>query len=127
MKSADNDSSTANRAASLRALVELQIGLGAAITGLARFPWDCAEELVTLTRVDLIRMLNKYLSGELTADDWQRWAEALEGRDDVGFDSESSELLKEFIFQSATPEIFEALTPQLAARWLMRLDEDAKS
>lgn len=123
MKSAGSESGTSDRAAALRALVELKTGLGAAITGLARFPWDCAEELVTLTRVDLIRVLNRYLRGDLTADDWQRWAEALEGRDDLGFDPESSELLKEFIFKSATPEIFEALTPQLADWWLSRLDE----
>lgn len=122
MKPAENGSSTADRTAALRALVQLQIGLGAAITGLARFPWDCAEELVTLTCEDLIRVLNKYLSGEITAYDWERWADTLEGRDDVGFDEDSRELIKEFIFQSATPEIFEPLTPLLASKWLLRLN-----
>lgn len=112
----------ANRAQALRALVQLRGELGAAITALALYPWDSSDELVKVTRNDLVRVLNAYLNGDLTARDWGRWADALEGRDDIGFDEGSDELIKEFIFESATPELFEPLTPQLARRWLSRLE-----
>jgi hypothetical protein len=122
MRSPDNESLIADRTRALRALVQLQGELGAAITALAPYPWDSVDELVTVTRNDLVRVLRGYLNGELTARDWERWAEALEGRDDIGFDEGSGELIKEFIFESATPEIFEPLTPQLAREWLSRLE-----
>jgi len=126
MVNADNSTAREGRTAALRALVRLETTPRAAITALARYSWDADEDLMILTLADLRRMLNKYLNAELTEDEWQLWAEALEGRDDVGFDEESGELVKEFIFQSATPEIFEPLTPLLARRWLSRLGQDSQ-
>lgn len=121
MINADNSAAKEGRTAALRALIRLETAPRAAITALAGYGWDAGEDLVILTPADLKRMLAKYLNSELTEDEWRLWAEALEGRDDVGFEEESEELVKEFIFQSATPEIFEPLTPLLARKWLSRL------
>ncbi|NIL61431.1 hypothetical protein [Salinispora arenicola] len=122
MVSGDNSAAREARAAALRALIKLDMTPGAALTALAGYGWDSGEDLVMLTTTDLRRMLHRYLGGELTEDEWQLWAEALESRDDIGFDDETAEVIKEFIFQSATPEIFEPLSPLLARRWLSRLD-----
>ena len=122
MVSADNSTAREARTATLRALIKLETATGAALTALAGYGWDSGEDLIILTTTDLKRILNRYLGGELTEDEWQLWAEALEGRDDVGFEGETGELIKEFIFQSATPEIFEPLSPLLARKWLSRFD-----
>jgi hypothetical protein len=122
MVSADNSTAREARAAALRALIKLDMAPGAALTALAGYDWDSGEDLIILTTTDLKRMLHRYLDGGLTEEEWQLWAEVLEGRDDVGFDDETGEMIKEFIFQSATPEIFEPLSPLLARKWLSRLD-----
>lgn len=123
MTNADNGEAGEGRAATLRALVRLEVDPRTAKTALARYGWDAGEDLIILTPTDIALMLNRYLNAELTDGDWQLWAETLEGRDDVGFDEESGELIKEFLFQSAAPEIFEPLTPSLARRWLSRLGQ----
>jgi hypothetical protein len=50
-------------------------------------PWDSDEELVTLTPEHLARMLERFLSGDLTSSDLDRRANAIEGRDDIGVPS----------------------------------------
>jgi hypothetical protein len=89
-----------------------------AVERLREFPWDSDDELVTMTRADGISCLDLYLTGSITADDVNVWAEALEGRDDVAFDTE---LLSELLFELANPEITEPLSENLAQRWQRRL------
>ncbi|MGI5213374.1 hypothetical protein [Plantactinospora sp. CA-290183] len=101
----------------LRDLIELRLPLGEATAALARFPWDSDAELVALTRADALRLLRRYLDGDVTAVDCQRWAEALERRDDVGLEPGFEDLLKELLFETATPALFGDLTPALAATW----------
>jgi len=130
MTSADNDSEAVDgdvrgsRTAALRALVELQVTPRAAIATLSSYNWDSPDDLVILAPGDIVRLLNKYLRSEITSEDWRLWAEALEGRDDIGFSEESGDIVKEFIFQSATSEIFEPLTDSLARAWISRLSGD---
>jgi hypothetical protein len=88
-----------------------------AAAALADFPWDSDEELVELTRSDAVRLLNAYADHVLSADDCRRWAEALEGRDDVGLQAGAEDALKDLLFELSTPEITEPLTPQRARHW----------
>jgi hypothetical protein len=88
-----------------------------AAAALADFPWDSDEELVELTRSDAMRLLNAYSDHVLSADDCRRWAEALEGRDDVGLQAGAEDALKDLLFELSTPEITEPLTLQRAQHW----------
>lgn len=105
------------RRAAVRDLVELRVPVQRAVDALARFEWDSDEELHTLTRADALRLLERYQRHELTAEDCQLWAEALEGRDDLGLEDGFEDKLKEFLFEIATPELTKPLTPQSACRW----------
>lgn len=114
-----NDSiSTDERAKVLRDLIALRVPPAQASAALARFGWDSEDELVTLTRADVLRVLRDYAAGRLTAQDVTRWAEALEGRDDVGREAGYEEPLTEFLYEAATPEVAGALTPEFAQRWI---------
>jgi hypothetical protein len=119
----DDRDTTASRAQALQSLVELRTPLDDAIAELAHFEWDSDEDLATLTRADALRLLDRYLQHTMTADECQRWADALEGRDDLGFETGSEDLIKEFLFQIATPELAEPLTKEFAERWLGRLSK----
>lgn len=60
---------------------------------LSKFSWDLDEELVVLTKEEMIMTLNKYISGEISLSTLEKWAEALEVRDDVGYEKEVHEMV----------------------------------
>ncbi|HEY0806159.1 MAG TPA: hypothetical protein VGD84_13880 [Pseudonocardiaceae bacterium] len=113
----DSRSASEERAKVLRDLITRRVPVAEASAALARFGWDSDDELVTLTRADVLRVLRDYAGGRLTAEDIARWAEALEGREDVGREAGFDEPLTEFLFEAATPEVAGPLTPESAQRW----------
>lgn len=88
---------------------------------LATFGWDSEEELVTVNRSDVSKMLEDYVAGRRSESDVRAWAEAIEGRDDIGLAAADEEVLRDTIFELANPELSHALTPLLAQRLLRRL------
>ena len=75
----------------------------------------------TGARADALRVLRGYTNGTLSSEDVQRWAEALEGREDLGREAGFEEPLTEFLFEIATPELAGPLTPELAQHWMTTL------
>jgi len=87
---------------------------------LATFEWDSEQELVTVDRSDVSKILEEYVTGRRSASDVRAWAEAIEGRDDVGLAGADEDVLRETIFELANPELSHALTPLLAQHLLRR-------
>ncbi len=88
---------------------------------LATFGWDSEVELVTVCCSDVRKMLEDYIAGRRSGSDVRAWAEAIEGRDDVGLAAADEEVLRDTIFELANPELSHALTPLLAQQLLRRL------
>jgi len=109
------------RIAALRDLVEMRIPVVESIEALSRFDWDSDDELVILVSGDALRVLNGYLSGTLSREEVEQWADALEVRDDVGREPEFEEELGELLFQLATPDVAGELVPDLAKEWIEKL------
>ena len=105
------------RASVLRDLVEFRVPVAQAAAAMAMFPWDSERELVTFTRADGLRAIARLARGVATGADLRAWAEALEGRDDVGLEPGAEGVLKDFLFALATPELEGELTPEAAANW----------
>ncbi len=105
----------------LQSLVEMDRSLDSVLGELAGVAWDSEEELVTLQPAHVIEILIRFQSARLGAEDVERWANAIEGRDDIGFADESRALLKETIFDLANPDLQGALTTEAAARLVERL------
>ena len=57
-----------------------------------------------------MRIIDRFLAGNITAAQLQEWAENLEVREDVAFDEKNAELLDDIFFRIATPMINEPLT-----------------
>jgi hypothetical protein len=98
-----------NRAQILRDLIELTRPVAVLRREPAELPRDSAE----LAQVDPARVTmvpNRYLSRDLSQETIAQWADALEGRDDVGYDKRIADVLSEL----ASPEINGALTPERA-------------
>ena len=113
--------STADRQRILRSLLEADQPLERVLRDLAEVPWDGDEELVTLRPAQVIETLNRFRTHRLDANEVETWANAIEGREDIGLDEGSQELLKEAIFELANPELQGALTDKTAQRWIERL------
>ena len=99
------------RIKALQDLIELREPIPVAISRLRHFSWDSDAELVTLRGSDLIQILDKYLQGELSSTDVEEWAEALEGRDDIGYESRLSDTLRQIVFELANPLLTTPIGP----------------
>lgn len=101
-------------------LIELRRPLGAAIAAVKELPWDSDVEIVLLARANAVALLQRYLRGELGAADLERWADAIEGREDIGSEQGHEELLRAFVFETANPALAEHISDGYARRWLER-------
>jgi hypothetical protein len=66
---------------------------------------------VTLTCGHIDSILDRYLRGTLRANDVQRWADAVEGRDDIQYCEAQESEIAEVLFRLSSPEITGALSP----------------
>jgi len=65
--------------------------------------------------------LRRFKSGGLSAQQAESWANVIEGREDIGVESDNRELLNEAIFDLANPDLQGSLTTAAAERWIERL------
>ena len=105
----------------LNDLIQHRASVTDATEQLAEFPWDSDDELVILTRPDVLATLAKLLRDNLSADDVERWADVLEVRDDVGLESAHEHVLRQFLYEASTPETEGPLTAEWAEAWVLRL------
>jgi len=99
------------RAEILRELVRFEKSTAPLKSELGSFGWDwVGEPLVILQKNDLLRIIDRFLNGDISAVQLQEWAENLEVRDDVRFDEREKDLLDAVFFRIATPFINEPLT-----------------
>jgi hypothetical protein len=109
------------RRLALEDLLGLRTPVHDALRRLGSYPWDSDVALVTFTRSDAERVLAELTEGRVTGELCSEWANALEGRDDVGLEPGSEDLLKDFLFEAANPEITRPLSPAWARQWRARL------
>lgn len=88
---------------------------------LSKYPWDSHAELVVVGPEHVGAVLAGYLAGTMSAEDVEGWANALEGRDDIGFEKASAHEIKEMIHALANPLLTERLDGQVATRMLHRI------
>ncbi len=50
----------------------------------------------------------------------ETWADAIEGREDIGFEPGHEETLSQFVFETANPCLAEDLTDRSALSWIER-------
>ena len=91
-------------------------------TALAAFPWDSDTELAFFSVGHAANLLKRFVTGNTTASEVENWANAVEGRDDIGFESANEQLLREFVHELANPLITRPLTPERAIELLKKIE-----
>lgn len=79
---------------------------------LSSFGWDSQEDLVVITREQILKTLNKFIEGQISELDLEEWSEAIECREDISFDKNHREVISEIIFELANPKIAGDLTKE---------------
>ena len=96
--------------AAIQALIDLRGTVDDAIADASAFPSVVLTPPVTLTCASVGSVLDRYLGGELTASDLERWADALEGRDDVEYHLGREVVVADVLFRLSSPAINEPLS-----------------
>lgn len=109
------------RVALLNSLVRLDAPVEGLAARLSAFGWDSDQELVTLTRDHAVSVLRRFLAKECPGAEVEAWANAIEGRDDIGYEPAVANVLRELLFELANPSLTRALTFSSAQQWLLRL------
>ena len=102
----------------LHTVLRMSVGYTDEIKNLQLENWDVEKPLVILTSNILQMLLRKYILGEINASELQYWAEFVELRDDIGYEEKNEDVLREVIFELATPEINRVLSLSLAEEFL---------
>jgi hypothetical protein len=103
-----------DRAQLLRALIDYELPIEPVLADLRSFGWDAPNPLVVLNREDIVRILDRYLAGELGAAEVTDWAELVECRDDIASPGDDEDVLSDAVFRLANPNLTDDVTPELA-------------
>lgn len=106
----------------LNALLNLEPGIEETYSALANMAWDCPMELVTLRAQHVASVLGRFIDGKIDSECVERWANAIESREDVAFDSAQEESLRHILFELANPELSQPLSRQTATEFLEALN-----
>ncbi len=109
------------RRVALEDLIHLRGSVADTLKRLRVFDWDSARNLVTLSPATVIEVLERYLSGDVTAEEIEKWADGIEVREDIAFPPLFDTVMKELFFELANPEIDRPLSPETARGWSERL------
>lgn len=119
-----NPKSEMDRRTLLKDLIAYRRPTHAVLEDLRRFPWDCDKPLLELTAVDLLAMLYQFCRHECSADDMELWADAIECRDDFGYDATS--VTGSILHELANPLITQPLSLSRAWDLISRLRESGE-
>jgi hypothetical protein len=109
-----NADETSRHSGILTDLIELRVPLSDGVAAVRTLPWDSAVDLVVIARSHLIRLLQRYLDGSLSAAEIDAWANAVESREDIGLDARDEATLHRFIFELANPSLSEPISRRYA-------------
>lgn len=110
-----------NRQQLITALVTFSEPIDPIIRELLTYSWDSDETLITLTPHIIIDILKRFENNELSAEDVNKWANAVELREDIAIEADSEDMVKQAIYLLANPEINLPIDHQLATRLMVNL------
>ena len=111
------------RAEILQKLVLFDEPVDPLVSALRQYPWDWIEEepLVRITALQILNVIDRFLSVKISAQQLEDWAENLECREDVGFDEKHEVVLGDVLFRMANPLLNEPLNGPVVAEMRTRI------
>ena len=94
----------------LQALLTFDEQLNLIAQELAQLEWDYEGEPVLVAPLHIVSILNRFLSNQLNAKQVEEWANMIECREDLDYESENQKQLEQVIYELANPELEGPLT-----------------
>lgn len=110
-----------SRADILNDIVHLSAPLLDSIGLLRQFDWDSENALVTVTPNDIVKILQQFIDSQLSQQDVEAWANAIEGRDDIAYEGNHKDAINDVIFSMANPELTESMSIKFANELIDKL------
>jgi hypothetical protein len=111
-----------DRVALINSLLEFSTPLINIFEKLKKISWDYDGYGVELKQSHLSSVLQRYVAGDLSATDIEDWANSIEGRDDIRFETSNEQLFEEIIYELANPILTQALNPERGRKILELLN-----
>jgi hypothetical protein len=105
----------------LQSLVTLSAPLSDIRQQLRDLKWDSDDEYI-VTKADILAVLYKAASRQVSEQDLSDWAELIEGRDDIGFSDLDADNLKKVIYEAANPTLFGKPSANIKS-WILLLSK----
>ncbi|MCG9881828.1 MAG: hypothetical protein MH472_14630 [Bacteroidia bacterium] len=93
--------------------------LGTIQEELSIFAWDCNTPIVILTNTEIKEVFENYLNDNISNEELEDWANAIEMREDIGFDPDK---IKEIIFNIANPILTESISKEKIELYIANLN-----
>jgi len=104
----------------LRELISYRLPIEKTLENLSYYGWDCEFPLVTLTKSDVVSIMQRYLSGGITEQQLTDWADLVECREDIEYPTQDENLIASIIFRLANPNLNEEITSPLVESILVK-------
>lgn len=111
----------------LNALVNFDQPLSTILPILKTFSWDSSEAIITLKKEHLIDVLDRYLNNALSVTDLENWADAIECREDIAYETDYEAIINDIIFDLANPTLNDPLSPKLIEQYISQLSNSKPS
>ncbi len=105
----------------LEGLVTLSNSLDVIASDLAKFGWDYEGTPLVVTSLQIVEVLQRYISGEIGVKDIERWANMVECREDIEFEVNNRDKLGDVIYSLANPELEGEITLDLCKQFVRNL------
>ena len=109
-----------NKASILLDLLHFKNNIDTLRNMLSQIDFDSETELVSMSRDDIVEILQRSLDKKISFLGLEEWANLIECREDIGFDDEKTQ---EMIFKLANPYLYGKLDEGHTLSYLNELDE----
>jgi len=103
----------------IRKIIDFEDDINQHITEVSTFGWDSDRELVILTKADIENVLRKFNAEEISKQQLDEWANFIESREDIGYETFQRDILVEIIHWLANPD----LGYEINANLISKIDE----
>lgn len=100
----------------------MEVPIDYLILKLNSFSWDIEEPLVTLTKLQMLAALKNFIENRVESVTLEKWAEFIECREDIAFETSYKEIISSIVFDLANPDLVGELTKEKAEKLINKLN-----
>lgn len=107
-----------NRSELLEDLIYMRLPINEVLAELSYYSWDSDEIYIVVVRDNVINILESVLHNKISLQDLEDWANAIESREDLNFESIE---IENIIEELANPVLYGELNENVIRNYLSRL------